>query len=104
MTYLWCHEFGSTTEGTGVAAVPHTFFAETVVCNLDVAIQGQENVVELQVTVNDAVLMEVLESQANLCSVEPTQPGVSAFISLSFQEVRHTVPVSNQIGLAECEA
>lgn len=103
-TYLWCHEFGSTTESTGVAAVPHTFLAETIICDLDMAIQGQENVVKLQVTVDDAVLMEVLESQANLCSIEPTQPGVSAFISLSFQEARRTVPVSNQIGLAGCEA
>jgi hypothetical protein len=36
-----------------------------------VTIQGQQDVVELQVTVNDTVLVEVLERQANLGSVEP---------------------------------
>jgi hypothetical protein len=70
-TYFRCHELGSTTERAGGAAVPHVFLAETVIGNLDVAIEGQENVVKLQITVDDTVLVEVLESQTDLRSIEP---------------------------------
>jgi hypothetical protein len=70
-TYLWCHEFRSTTERACSRPVPHFFLAQTVICNLDVSVQCQQNVVELQISVDDAILMEVLESEANLCCVKP---------------------------------
>jgi hypothetical protein len=59
-THLWRHELGSTAESAGGRTEPHVFFAETVICDLDVAIEGQKNVVEFEITVDDAVLMEVL--------------------------------------------
>lgn len=71
VTNLGCHELGSTTEGAGGAAVPHILLAKTVISNLDVTIKSQQNVVQLQITVDDAVLVEVLESQADLRSIEP---------------------------------
>ena len=58
--YLWCHEFGCAAEGAGGGVVPHVLFAETIVGNLDVAVEGQEDVVELEIAVDDPVLVEVL--------------------------------------------
>jgi hypothetical protein len=60
-TYLWRHELGSTAERASCAAVPHIFFTETVISNFDVSIQSKQNVVELQVTVDDTILVEVLQ-------------------------------------------
>lgn len=36
-------------------------------------IKGQQNVIQLQITVDDAVLMEVLESQADFRGIEPSR-------------------------------
>jgi len=58
--YLGRHEFGCAAEGAGGGIVPHVFFAETVVAYLDVAVEGQEDVVELEIAVDDPVLVEVL--------------------------------------------
>jgi len=58
--YLWRHEFGCAAEGAGGGVVPHVLFAETIVGNLDVAVEGQEDVVELEIAVDDPVLVEVL--------------------------------------------
>lgn len=69
-TYLRRHKLGSTTEGARCGSIPHVLLAETVVRNLDVSVQGQKNIVELQVTINDSILVEVLESQANFGSIE----------------------------------
>lgn len=69
-TYLRCHKLGSTTEGARCGAIPHVLLAETVVGDLDVSIQGQKDIVEFQVTINDSILMEVLECQANFGSIE----------------------------------
>lgn len=69
-TYLGCHELGSTAERAGRGTKPHVFLAETVVGNLDVTVKSEENVVELQVSIYDTVFVEILESQADLSSVE----------------------------------
>jgi hypothetical protein len=69
-TYLRSHELGGTTECAGAGAEPHILLAKTVIGNLDVAIQCQKDVVKLQITVNDTVLVEVLECQAHLSGVE----------------------------------
>lgn len=62
VSYLRSHELRSTTESASGTAIPHVLLTETIVCNLNVTIQGQKNVIQLQVTVNDTVLVEVLES------------------------------------------
>ena len=69
--YLGSHELGGTAEGAGRAAVPHLLLAETVVGNLDVSIERQEDVVELQISVDDPVLVEVLQRQTHFGGVEP---------------------------------
>jgi hypothetical protein len=71
MTYLWCHKLRGTAERARARPVPHVFLAQTIIGNLDVAVECEENVVELQVTIDDTVLMEVLERQTDLGSVEP---------------------------------
>lgn len=70
ITYLGGHKLGSTTERAGRTAVPHILLTETIISNLDVAIQCKKDVVKLQITVDDTVLVEVLERQADLCGVE----------------------------------
>ena len=38
--YFGSHKFGSTAEGAGGRAIPHLFFAKTIIGDFDVAIQG----------------------------------------------------------------
>ena len=64
------HKFGSATESASRAAVPHVFLAETVIGNLDVTVECEENVVEFQITVDDTVFVEVLQGKADLGGVE----------------------------------
>lgn len=70
-TYFWAHEFRCTAERASCTTIPHVLLAKTIISNFDVTIQGQQNVIELQVTVNDTVLVEVLECQADLGGIEP---------------------------------
>lgn len=70
-TYFWAHEFRSTTERACCATIPHVLLAETIISNFDVTIHGQQNVIELQITVDDTVLVEVLKCQADLGGIEP---------------------------------
>ena len=70
LSYLWRHEFRSTAERARGRAIPHVFLAQTIVRNLDMSIQGQENVIKLKITVDDAVLMEVFQRQADLGGIE----------------------------------
>jgi hypothetical protein len=70
LTYLWCHEFRSTAERACSRSIPHFFFTQTVIRNLDVPVQGQQNIIEFQISVDDAVLVEVLESEAYFCCIK----------------------------------
>ena len=70
LTYLRSHEFWRATKCASSAAIPHLFLAQTVVGDLDMSIQRQQYVVELQIAIDDAVLVEVLECQANLRGIE----------------------------------
>ena len=81
--YLGRHELGGSAEGARRGAVPHVFLAETVVGNLDVPVERQEDIVELQITVDDAVLVEVLERQAHLGSIEPIQVSTNELIQFN---------------------
>ena len=44
-TYLWRHKLGGSAEGAGRLAEPHVLLAETVIGNLDVAVQGEKNII-----------------------------------------------------------
>lgn len=50
-TYLGSHEFGGSAKSAGSLAEPHVFLAQTIIGNLDVAVQGEKNVIQLQITV-----------------------------------------------------
>ena len=68
--YLGCHEFRGTTESTCRRPIPHVFLAETIIGNLDVSVKGKKDIVEFQVTIDDAVFMEVFEREADFRSIE----------------------------------
>ena len=61
-TYLRCHEFWRSAKSACRRAIPHVFLAKTVIGNLDVTIQGKKDIVELQITIDNAVLVEVFKS------------------------------------------
>lgn len=48
----------------------NTHLAHAVVRELDVSLGVEQHVVQLQVSVDDALLVEVVERQADLCRVE----------------------------------
>lgn len=76
-TYFWCHELGSTTESASGGAIPHLLLTQTVIGNLDVSVQSKHNVIEFQITVDDAVLVEVLEGEADLGRIKPVSMSAS---------------------------
>ena len=47
------------------------FFAHSVICQLDVTLVVQQNVVQLQITVNDSPFVQEVECQGYFCRVEP---------------------------------
>lgn len=69
-TYLGCHEFGSTAEGACSRAIPHVFFTQSIVCDLDVAVKRQQYIVELEITIYDSVLVEVFQCKTHFRGVE----------------------------------
>lgn len=88
---LWCHELGRSTEGASGVAIPHVLLAQTVVGDLDVTVQSEEDIVKLQVSVDDALLVEVLQSEQNLSSVE-----LGSFRrELLFLDVQHQVTTAD---------
>ena len=93
--YLGSHELWCATEGTRCAAIPHLLLAQTVIGDLDMPVQGKQNVVELQISVNDAVLMEVFQCQADFCGVEP---GLLQLNSFSRGNIRLTALSSIRTG------
>jgi len=69
-TYLRRHEFRSAAESAGCWSIPHFFFAQSIIGNLDMAIKRQKNVIEFQISVYYTVLMEVFQGQADFCSIK----------------------------------
>ena len=59
MGHLWSNVVWSTTEGPGLPSVQDAFLAESKVCNLDVAVRVEHDVVQLEVTVYDAPAVQV---------------------------------------------
>lgn len=46
------------------------FFGESKICKFDIAIFGDEDVLWLQVPIDDIFLVQILENEQNLSSVE----------------------------------
>lgn len=60
-TYLGSHELRSTTESACCRTIPHILLAQTVITYLDMSVGRQKDIVKLQITVDDTILVEVLE-------------------------------------------
>lgn len=87
-THFGGHELGCAAEGRGRLAEPHVLLAQSVVGDLDVPVEREEDVVELEIAgrasagaggredspVDDAVLVEVLERKQDLGRVELGTP------------------------------
>ena len=58
-THLWCDVIWRATEGPGLVAVQNTLFTQTKVSNLDMAISIQHDIVQFQIPVDNAHLMEI---------------------------------------------
>lgn len=58
--YLWGHEFRRAAKGTRTRPVPHFFFAEPIIGDFDVAIEGQKDIVKFEIAVYNSILMKVL--------------------------------------------
>lgn len=61
---------GRTTEGEGDVVVGHSLFDEAKVCEMDMAEDVEHKVLWFEITIDDAVLVEVLDRQEHLGSVE----------------------------------
>lgn len=97
--YLGRHELGRSAKRAGCRSVPHVLLAETIIGNLDVTVQREKNVVELEITVDDTVLVEILQGQAHLGSVEPIRVSRDSPAGLASQL---TVRAWCQTARAEC--
>jgi hypothetical protein len=99
MTYFWCHKFWRATESARSRPIPHLFFAETVIGDLDVTIKSQQDIVKFQISVDDTVLVKVFECQAYFGCVESGH--ISRYPIASLLS-KLTVHVSCRIVHAEC--
>lgn len=50
VTYLGSHELGRSTECAGGLTEPHVLLTKTVIGDFDVTVEGEKNVVQLQIT------------------------------------------------------
>lgn len=50
VTYLGSHELGRSTECAGGLTEPHVFLTKTVIGDFDVTVEGEKNIVQLQIT------------------------------------------------------
>ena len=77
----------SSAECGGGIALTDSFLAHPVVGQLDVTFVVQQNVVQLQISVNDSSLMQIIQRQADLRTVKPSvffrQPSLSLKIFVS---------------------
>ena len=70
MEYLRCHKLWCSAEGVCRASESHLFFTQSIIRDLDMPIQREQYVIQLQISIYYLVLMQVLERQQNLSSVE----------------------------------
>ena len=69
--YLGCHELRGSAKCTRRASIPHILLTQAIIGDLDMAIQCQENIIKLQVTVYDAILVKVFQRKTHFRSVKP---------------------------------
>lgn len=67
---FWRHILGSTHDGVGLLTSVGQLLGDSEVCQLEVTIGVQEDVLWLQVSVDDVHLVEILQSEKNLSSIE----------------------------------
>ena len=72
---LWCDVVWSSTEGSGLFGSGNAVFAQAKVCNLHMTAGVQQDVVQLQVSVDDPKPMHVEKSQHYLRCIEPGGEG-----------------------------
>ena len=61
--YLWSHEFWGTAECVGCISISHLFLTQSVISNLDVSIQCKQNIIQLQISIDNFIPMQVLKRQ-----------------------------------------
>ena len=60
-TNLGCHEFRSSTESARRLSIPHLLLAKTVISDLHVPIEGEKDVIELQIAAEPVSIVEERE-------------------------------------------
>ena len=68
--YFRCNIVRSATECFGLCPVSDTLFAHTKVCYFNVSLLVQHDVIQLQISVDDTMIVEVHYTNKNLCSIE----------------------------------
>ncbi len=106
MGYLRRHELGRAAEGARRTSIPHLFLAQSVISNFDVSVQCQQDVVEFEIAIDDAVFVKVFQCQADLCCVEPGNHVnlVHHILSPYTMNEKLTAPASFQTALVEYAA
>ena len=79
LTHLGCHKLGRTTERTRRTTIPHLFLAQTVIGNLDMTVERQQDIIQFEVSVDDTIFVKILQRQANLGGVE-SMSGMSGLV------------------------
>lgn len=67
--HLWSDIVGSTADGSLALAVEFEFRGETEISDLNLHLVVKEEVTELEISMDDSVTVEVLDSAANLVDV-----------------------------------
>ena len=57
-THLWSNIIRGATESARLVPIENTLFTQTKVCNFDVPISIKHHVIQLEITVDDAPLMQ----------------------------------------------
>ena len=96
------------TEGLGKHTIPDALLAHTKVCNLDVSLLVKHDVVQLEVPVDDAVAVEVEDTDGYLCCIKSGRDNSMAELFYLFNlrgygllklayllYLKHEVPASN---------
>mmetsp|Transcript_46168 Transcript_46168/g.118971 ORF Transcript_46168/g.118971 Transcript_46168/m.118971 type:complete len:309 (-) Transcript_46168:476-1402(-) len=91
---------GGTAEGIGFGIGGHLFLNETKICQANVAIEVQEDVLRLEISVHDSLRVKVLEGSNHLSSIEPDllQGEPSLLLKMS-KQITSVHVVENQVQL-----
>ena len=89
---LWSNIIRSTTKGSGSGAINNVLFAHPKISNLDVTILIQEDVVQLEIAINDAMSVKKEETNCNFRRVKPVKIVLKTTIEFhSFQLTQRRV-------------